>query len=104
MPVIWFSFAEINPYPYLMSFLHNEIVLLDMDQNQVVWTFLAKGDISALGYIADDGMGYFAQGDSLFLLNLRNHSGSKVLQLCDFFECGKQSIYVLYCPIIKTPV
>ncbi|XP_063091102.1 proto-oncogene tyrosine-protein kinase ROS isoform X3 [Cavia porcellus] len=72
--------SEINPYPYLMSFLHNEIVLLDMDQNQVVWTFLAKGDISALGYIADDGMGYFAQGDSLFLLNLRNHSGSKLFQ------------------------
>ncbi|KFO24456.1 Proto-oncogene tyrosine-protein kinase ROS, partial [Fukomys damarensis] len=72
--------SEINSFPYLMSFLQNEIVLLDMDQNQVVWTFLAEGDINALGYTADDDMGYFAQGDSLFLLNLRNRSSSKLFR------------------------
>ncbi|XP_013372154.1 PREDICTED: proto-oncogene tyrosine-protein kinase ROS isoform X1 [Chinchilla lanigera] len=72
--------SEISPCPYLMSFLGNEIVLLDVDQNQVVWTFLAQEDISALGYTADDDMGYFAQGDSLFLLNLHNRSGSKLFQ------------------------
>ncbi|XP_023569963.1 proto-oncogene tyrosine-protein kinase ROS [Octodon degus] len=72
--------SEINPCPYLMSFLCNELVLFDVDQNQVVWTFLAEGDIGALGYTADDNIGYFSQGDSLFLLNLSNHSGSKLLQ------------------------
>ncbi|EHB06662.1 Proto-oncogene tyrosine-protein kinase ROS [Heterocephalus glaber] len=72
--------SEINSFPYLMSFFHNEIVLLDMDQNQVVWTFLAERDISALGYTADDEMGYFALGDSLFLLNLRNRSSSELFR------------------------
>lgn len=54
---------------------------MDMDQNQVAWTFSAERAISAVGYTADNEMGYYAQGDSVFLLNLRNHSSSEVLHL-----------------------
>ncbi|XP_055455372.1 proto-oncogene tyrosine-protein kinase ROS isoform X3 [Psammomys obesus] len=72
--------SEIKPFPYLISLLGNKIVLLDMDRSQVVWTFSTEGDISTVGYTADDGMGYFAQGDSLFLLNLHNRSSSKLFQ------------------------
>ncbi|XP_051020218.1 proto-oncogene tyrosine-protein kinase ROS isoform X2 [Acomys russatus] len=72
--------SEIKPLPYLISLLGNKIMFLDMDQNQVVWTFSTEGDVSTVGYTADDEMGYFAQGDSLFLLNLRNRSSSKLFQ------------------------
>lgn len=54
------------------------MILLDMDQNQVVWMFSAERDISAMGYTADDAMVYYAQGDSLFLLNMHNQSSSEV--------------------------
>nr|XP_048281423.1 proto-oncogene tyrosine-protein kinase ROS isoform X3 [Myodes glareolus] len=72
--------SEIKPFPYLISLLGNKIVFLDMDQNQVAWTFSTKGDVSTVGYTADDEMGYFAQEDSLFLLNLHKHSSSKLFQ------------------------
>ncbi|XP_005363674.1 proto-oncogene tyrosine-protein kinase ROS [Microtus ochrogaster] len=72
--------SEIKPFPYLISLLGNKIVFLDIDQNQVAWTFSTEGDVSTVGYTADDEMGYFAQGDSLFLLNLHNHSSSKLFQ------------------------
>lgn len=71
-------FSEINPFPYLLTLFGNNIVLLDMDQNQVVWIFSAERDISAVGYTADNAMGYYAQGDSLFLLNMHNQSSSEV--------------------------
>ena len=71
-------FSEIKPFPHLITFFGNKIVLLDMDQNQVVWVFSAEGDIHAMGYTADNAMGYYAQGDSLFLLNMRNRSSSEV--------------------------
>lgn len=72
--------SEIKPCPYLISLLGNKIEFLDMDQNQVVWTFSLEGAVSTVGYTADDEMGYFAQGDALFLLNLHNHSSSKLFQ------------------------
>ncbi|XP_048649912.1 proto-oncogene tyrosine-protein kinase ROS isoform X1 [Marmota marmota marmota] len=72
--------SEINPFPYLITLLGNKIVLLDMDQNQVVWTFSAEGNISAVGYTADNEMGYYVQGDSLFLLNLQNRSSSELFR------------------------
>ncbi|ERE85531.1 proto-oncogene tyrosine-protein kinase ROS [Cricetulus griseus] len=72
--------SEIKPFPYLISLLGNKIVFLDMDQKKVLWTFSTEGDISTVGYTADDEMGYFVQGDSLFLLNLHNRSSSKLLQ------------------------
>uniref|UniRef100_A0A8C6RDK4 Proto-oncogene tyrosine-protein kinase ROS n=1 Tax=Nannospalax galili TaxID=1026970 RepID=A0A8C6RDK4_NANGA len=72
--------SEINPFPYLLSLLGNKIMLLDMDQNQVVWKFSAEGDVSTMGYIANDEMGYFTQGDSLFLLNLHNRSSTRLFQ------------------------
>lgn len=61
-----------------MTLFGNNIVLLDMDQNQVVWMFSAERNISAVGYTADNAMGYYAQGDSLFLLNMDNQSSSEV--------------------------
>ncbi|XP_037056259.1 LOW QUALITY PROTEIN: proto-oncogene tyrosine-protein kinase ROS [Peromyscus leucopus] len=72
--------SEIKPFPYLISLVGNKIVFLDMDRNQVVWTFSTERDISTVGYTADDEMGYFVQGDSLFLLNLHNRSSSKLFQ------------------------
>ncbi|KAM5262566.1 proto-oncogene tyrosine-protein kinase ROS [Ctenodactylus gundi] len=72
--------TEVNPCPYLMTILRNKIVLLDMDQNQVVWTFSAEGDIRAVGYTADDEMGYYAQGDSFFLLDLHSRSSSQLFR------------------------
>ncbi|XP_073931842.1 proto-oncogene tyrosine-protein kinase ROS isoform X2 [Castor canadensis] len=72
--------SEINPFPYLITLLGNEVVFLDMDQNQVAWTFSAERAISAVGYTADNEMGYYAQGDSVFLLNLRNHSSSELFR------------------------
>ncbi|KAL1770156.1 proto-oncoprotein tyrosine-protein kinase ROS [Sigmodon hispidus] len=72
--------SEIKPFPYLISLVGNKIMFLDMDQDQAVWTFSMEGDISTVGYTADDEMGYFVQGDSLFLLNLHNRSSSKILQ------------------------
>ncbi|XP_066227893.1 proto-oncogene tyrosine-protein kinase ROS isoform X2 [Saccopteryx leptura] len=71
--------SEINPFPYLITFSGNKIVLLDMDQNQVVWMFSAEGAVSAMGYTADNAMGYYAQGHSLFLLNMHNQSSSEIL-------------------------
>ncbi|ELK00678.1 Proto-oncogene tyrosine-protein kinase ROS [Pteropus alecto] len=70
--------SEISPFPYLMTLFGNNIVLLDMDQNQVVWMFSAERNISAVGYTADNAMGYYAQGDSLFLLNMDNQSSSEM--------------------------
>ena len=61
-------------------------MFLDIDQNQVAWTFSTEGDVSTVGYTADDEMGYFAQGDSLFLLNLHNHSSSKVFPFAILFD------------------
>ena len=75
-----FLFLEINAFPYLITFFDNKIVLLDMDRNQVVWTLLAEGDIGAMGYTADDAVAYYAQGDSLFLLNMHNQSSSEVFR------------------------
>lgn len=73
-----FLFIEINPFPYIITLLGNKMAILDMDQNQVVWTFSAERDVGAVGYTADDKMGYYTQGDTLFLLNLSNHSSSEV--------------------------
>ncbi|XP_070273639.1 proto-oncogene tyrosine-protein kinase ROS isoform X1 [Myotis yumanensis] len=72
--------SEVNPFPCLITLLGNKMILLDMDQNQVVWMFSAERDISAMGYTADDAMAYYAQGDSLFLLNMHNQSSSKIFQ------------------------
>ncbi|XP_060046544.1 proto-oncogene tyrosine-protein kinase ROS [Erinaceus europaeus] len=72
--------SEINPFPYLMTLFSNKIVLLDMDQNQAVWTFLAEREISAMGYTADNAMGYYTQGDSLFILNMRDKSSSEIFR------------------------
>ncbi|KAL6046101.1 hypothetical protein STEG23_023645, partial [Scotinomys teguina] len=72
--------SEIKPFPYLLSLVGNKIMLLDMDQIQVVRTFSTEKDVSTVGYTADNEMGYFVQGDSLFLLNLHNHSTSKLFQ------------------------
>uniref|UniRef100_A0A452SRS7 Tyrosine-protein kinase receptor n=1 Tax=Ursus americanus TaxID=9643 RepID=A0A452SRS7_URSAM len=72
--------SEINPFPYLITLFDNKIVLLDMDQNQIVWTFSTERDINSVGYTADDGMGYYAQGDSLYLLNMHNRSTSEIFR------------------------
>ncbi|XP_011857747.1 PREDICTED: proto-oncogene tyrosine-protein kinase ROS [Mandrillus leucophaeus] len=72
--------SEINPFPHLITLLGNEIVFLDMDQNQVVWTFSAERVISAICYTADNELGYYAEGDSLFLLNLHNRSSSELFR------------------------
>ncbi|XP_058422820.1 proto-oncogene tyrosine-protein kinase ROS isoform X2 [Diceros bicornis minor] len=72
--------SEINPFPYLITLFGKKIVLSDMDQNQVVWMFSAERDISAVGYTADNAMGYYAQGDSLFLLNMHNRSSSEIFR------------------------
>ncbi|EPQ03180.1 Proto-oncogene tyrosine-protein kinase ROS [Myotis brandtii] len=72
--------SEVNPFPCLITLLGNKMILLDMDQNQVVWMFSAERDISAMGYTADDAMAYYAQGDSLFLLNTHNQSSSEIFQ------------------------
>uniref|UniRef100_A0A8C5UUN3 Tyrosine-protein kinase receptor n=1 Tax=Microcebus murinus TaxID=30608 RepID=A0A8C5UUN3_MICMU len=78
--IIKSTISEINPFPYLITLLGNKIVFLDMDQNQVVWTFSGERDISAVGYTADNEMGYYAEGNSLFLLDLHNHSSSELLR------------------------
>ncbi|XP_054425844.1 proto-oncogene tyrosine-protein kinase ROS [Pteronotus mesoamericanus] len=78
--------SEINPFPYLITLFDNQIVLLDMDQNQVLWVFLAERDISAMGYTADNTMGYYAQGDSLFLLNMHNQSSSEIFRDAVVFD------------------
>uniref|UniRef100_A0A8C9DT16 Tyrosine-protein kinase receptor n=1 Tax=Prolemur simus TaxID=1328070 RepID=A0A8C9DT16_PROSS len=72
--------SEINPFPYLITLLGNKIVFLDMDQNQVAWTFSGEREISAMGYTADNEMGYYAEGNSLFLLDLHNRSSSELLR------------------------
>uniref|UniRef100_G1LGZ2 Tyrosine-protein kinase receptor n=1 Tax=Ailuropoda melanoleuca TaxID=9646 RepID=G1LGZ2_AILME len=72
--------SEINPFPYLITLFDSKIVLLDMDQNQIVWTFSTERDINSVGYTADDGMGYYAQGDSLCLLNMHNRSTSEIFR------------------------
>ncbi|XP_039101958.1 proto-oncogene tyrosine-protein kinase ROS [Hyaena hyaena] len=71
---------EINPFPYLITLFDSKIILLDMDQNQIVWTFSAERDIHTMGYTADNGMGYYAQGDSLCLLNMHNRSSSEIFR------------------------
>ncbi|XP_024898204.1 proto-oncogene tyrosine-protein kinase ROS isoform X6 [Pteropus alecto] len=78
--------SEISPFPYLMTLFGNNIVLLDMDQNQVVWMFSAERNISAVGYTADNAMGYYAQGDSLFLLNMDNQSSSEIFRGALIFD------------------
>lgn len=75
-----FLFLEISAFPYLITFFDNKIALLDMDRNQVVWTLLAEGDVGAMGYTADDAVAYYAQGDSLLLLNMHNQSSSEVFR------------------------
>ncbi|KAI4567256.1 hypothetical protein MJG53_008837 [Ovis ammon polii x Ovis aries] len=72
--------SEINPFPYLITLADNKITLLDMDRNQVAWTFSAEGDVTAMGYTADDAVGYCAQGDSLFLLRMDNRSSTKIFR------------------------
>ncbi|XP_034846271.1 proto-oncogene tyrosine-protein kinase ROS isoform X1 [Mirounga leonina] len=72
--------SEISPFPYLITLFDSKIVLLDMDQSQIVWTFSTERDISSVGYTADDGMGYYAQGDSLCLLNMHNRSTSEIFR------------------------
>lgn len=96
-----FLFSEINPFPYLMTLFDSKIVLLDMDQNHVVWTFSAEGDISTMGYTADNGMGYYAQGDSLCLLNMHNRSSSEVFHYVTILEGRTWIIYISHHPIIK---
>ncbi|XP_008582044.1 PREDICTED: proto-oncogene tyrosine-protein kinase ROS isoform X1 [Galeopterus variegatus] len=78
--------SEINPFPYLITLLGNKIGFLDMDQNQVVWTFSAERDISAVGYTADNEMVYYTQGDSLFLLNLNNRSSLELFRDAVIFD------------------
>ncbi|XP_059797330.1 proto-oncogene tyrosine-protein kinase ROS isoform X2 [Balaenoptera ricei] len=78
--------SEINAFPYLITFFDNKIVLLDMDRNQVVWTLLAEGDVGAMGYTADDAVAYYAQGDSLFLLNMHNQSSSEIFRDAVVFD------------------
>ncbi|KAI4539430.1 hypothetical protein MG293_010822, partial [Ovis ammon polii] len=77
---LWVLFLEINPFPYLITLADNKITLLDMDRNQVAWTFSAEGDVTAMGYTADDAVGYCAQGDSLFLLRMDNRSSTKIFR------------------------
>lgn len=72
--------SEINPFPFLITLFDNKIVLLDMDQNRVAWTFSAEGDFRAVGYTADDATGYCAQSDALLLLNMRNGSSSEIFR------------------------
>ncbi|XP_041601028.1 proto-oncogene tyrosine-protein kinase ROS isoform X1 [Vulpes lagopus] len=72
--------SEINPFPILITLFDNKIVLLDMDQSHIVWMFSAERVISTMGYTADDGMGYYAQGDSLCLLNMHNRSTSEIFR------------------------
>ncbi|XP_058163307.1 proto-oncogene tyrosine-protein kinase ROS isoform X2 [Dasypus novemcinctus] len=72
--------SVINPVPYLITLFGNKITFLDMDQNQVVWMFSGERDIRAVGYTADNEMGYYAQGDSLFLLNMQSHSSSELFR------------------------
>ncbi|XP_040821243.1 proto-oncogene tyrosine-protein kinase ROS isoform X2 [Ochotona curzoniae] len=72
--------SEINAFPYIITLLGNKMAILDMDQNQVVWTFSAERDVGAVGYTADDKMGYYTQGDTLFLLNLSNRSSSELFR------------------------
>ncbi|XP_053447517.1 proto-oncogene tyrosine-protein kinase ROS isoform X2 [Nycticebus coucang] len=72
--------SEINPFPYLITLGGSKIHFLDMDQNQAVWTFSGERGISAIGYTADNEMGYYTEGNSIFLLDLHNHSSSEVLR------------------------
>ncbi|KAM9676302.1 proto-oncogene tyrosine-protein kinase ROS isoform 3-T3 [Dama dama] len=72
--------SEINPCPYLITLVDNKITLLDMDRSQVAWTFPAEGDVDAMGYTADDAVGYYAQGDSLFLLEMDSRSSTKIFR------------------------
>ncbi|XP_006840039.1 PREDICTED: proto-oncogene tyrosine-protein kinase ROS [Chrysochloris asiatica] len=78
--------SEINPFPYLITLFGNKIHFLDTDRNQVVWTVSSERDISAMGYTSDNEMGYFAQGGSLFLLNLHNLSRSEILRDAMVFD------------------
>lgn len=87
-------FSEINSLPYLLTLSGNKIVLLDMDQNQVVWIFSAERAVSAMGYTADDAMGYYAQGDSLFLLNMHNQSSSEVCH-CEILLKGRNMLTIM---------
>ncbi|XP_077018856.1 proto-oncogene tyrosine-protein kinase ROS isoform X2 [Tamandua tetradactyla] len=72
--------SAINPPPYLITLTGNKIAFLDMDQNQVVWRFSGERDISAVTYTADNEMGYYAQGDSIFLLNLHSHASVEIFR------------------------
>ncbi|XP_045017925.1 proto-oncogene tyrosine-protein kinase ROS [Bubalus bubalis] len=78
--------SEINPFPYLITLVDNKITLLDMDRNQVAWTFSAEGDVGAMGYTADDAVGYCAQGDSLILLRMDNRSSTKIFRDARVFD------------------
>ncbi|XP_023396034.2 proto-oncogene tyrosine-protein kinase ROS isoform X1 [Loxodonta africana] len=72
--------SAINPFPYLITLFGNKIHFLDMDQNQVMWTFSSERNISAVSYTADNEMGYYAQGDSLFFLNVHSLSRSEIFR------------------------
>ncbi|XP_075410071.1 proto-oncogene tyrosine-protein kinase ROS isoform X2 [Tenrec ecaudatus] len=72
--------AAINPFTYLITLFGNKIHFLDVDLNQVVWTFSSEKDIRAVGYTADNKIGYYAQGDSLFLLNMNNLSRVEIFR------------------------
>lgn len=96
-----FLFSEINPFPYLITLFDSKIVLLDMDQNQIVWTFSTERDINSVGYTADDGMGYYAQGDSLCLLNMHNRSTSEVFHYVTILEGRMWIICISHYPVIQ---
>ena len=65
-----------------------------MDRNQVAWTFSAEGDVGAMGYTADDAVGYYAQGDSLFLLKMDNRSSTKVF--CCVIPLNESGVFVYH--------
>lgn len=94
-------FSEINQFPILITLFDNKIVLLDMDQSHIVWMFSAERVINTMGYTADDGMGYYAQGDSLCLLNMHNRSTSEVSHHVNIVEGRTWVICISHYPVIK---
>ncbi|KAM6185672.1 proto-oncogene tyrosine-protein kinase ROS isoform 2-T2 [Rhynchocyon petersi] len=74
------STSAIKHFPYLIALCDNKINFLDMDQNKAIWTFSSEKDVSLMGYTADNGMGYYAEGDSLFLLNMHNLSRAELFR------------------------
>lgn len=101
---VCFLFSEINPFPYLLTHFGNKIVLLDIDQSQVVWMFSAERDINAMGYTADNAVLYYAQGDSLFLLNMHNRSKSEVCHYVILLKGSRAFAITLPCNENDPPV